>query len=29
MIPSDAGATRLGPSAIGRFEKNDGKGNSS
>ncbi len=29
MIPSEAGATRTGPSAIGRLEKNDGKGNSS
>ena len=29
MMPSEAGATRTGPSATGRFEKNDGNGNSS
>ena len=29
MMPSETGASRTGPSAIGRFGKNDGKGNSS
>ena len=29
MMPSETGASRTGPSAIGRFGKNDGNGNSS
>jgi len=29
MIPSETGATRIGPTTSGRFEKNDGNGNSS